>query len=114
MLPFQGHIIAGTTDSACDVIDRPVAHAEEVKFILDAISDFLCIKVKIMKKKSTVCLHFCETESVIYLERCLTPSGRPSSQQTAAYPVCLIRLQEHCTLLLPCSCRPNESVAGTA
>eukprot|EP00878_Enallax_costatus_P012574 GHUV01013132.1.p1 GENE.GHUV01013132.1~~GHUV01013132.1.p1 ORF type:complete len:476 (+),score=131.45 GHUV01013132.1:351-1778(+) len=46
MLPFQGHIIAGTTDSACDVIDRPVAHAEEVKFILDAISDFLCIKVR--------------------------------------------------------------------
>lgn len=46
MLPFQGHIIAGTTDTACDVIDQPVAHAEEVKFILDAIADFLNIKVR--------------------------------------------------------------------
>lgn len=45
MLPFQGHIIAGTTDSACDVVDRPRAKADEVKFILDAITDFLSIKV---------------------------------------------------------------------
>eukprot|EP00879_Flechtneria_rotunda_P011430 GHRR01011940.1.p1 GENE.GHRR01011940.1~~GHRR01011940.1.p1 ORF type:complete len:569 (+),score=148.55 GHRR01011940.1:94-1800(+) len=46
MLPFQGHIVAGTTDHGCDVTDRPTATADEVKFILDAISDFLSIRVR--------------------------------------------------------------------
>lgn len=45
MLPFQGHIIAGTTDAPCGVISRPTASADEVRFILEAISDFLAIKV---------------------------------------------------------------------
>lgn len=45
MLPFQGAVIAGTTDAPCPLTDRPRAHAEEVEFILAAISDFLNIKV---------------------------------------------------------------------
>jgi glycerol-3-phosphate dehydrogenase len=45
MLPFQGAVIAGTTDAPCALTDRPRAHAEEVEFILSAISDFLNIKV---------------------------------------------------------------------
>lgn len=45
MLPFQGAVIAGTTDEPCPLTDRPRAHAEEVAFILSAISDFLNIKV---------------------------------------------------------------------
>lgn len=46
MLPFQGSIIAGTTDAPCPVTARPQASADEVAFILDAISDFLQIKVR--------------------------------------------------------------------
>jgi glycerol-3-phosphate dehydrogenase len=45
MLPFQGSIIAGTTDAPCPVTPRPQATGDEVAFILDAISDFLQIKV---------------------------------------------------------------------
>jgi glycerol-3-phosphate dehydrogenase len=48
MLPFQGSIIAGTTDAPCQVTARPQATADEVAFILDAISDFLQIKVRRM------------------------------------------------------------------
>jgi hypothetical protein len=46
MLPWLNHVIAGTTDSPCPVTDRPQATAEEVSFILAAISDFLSIKVR--------------------------------------------------------------------
>eukprot|EP00775_Hariotina_reticulata_P006063 gene6063-6301_t len=42
----KDHVIAGTTDSPCPVTDRPQATAEEVSFILAAISDFLSIKVR--------------------------------------------------------------------
>ena len=45
MLPFQGAVIAGTTDAPCPLTDRPRAQADEVAFILAAISDFLNIKV---------------------------------------------------------------------
>lgn len=46
MLPWLGHTIAGTTDAQCDVTMRPQAHEEEVQFILDAISDYLTVKVR--------------------------------------------------------------------
>lgn len=46
MLPFQGAVIAGTTDAPCPLTDRPRAHAEDVAFILAAIEDFLNIKVQ--------------------------------------------------------------------
>jgi glycerol-3-phosphate dehydrogenase len=50
MLPFQGAVIAGTTDAPCPLTDRPRAHAEEVEFILAAISDFLNIKVRVLSQ----------------------------------------------------------------
>jgi glycerol-3-phosphate dehydrogenase len=53
MLPFQGAVIAGTTDEPCPLTDRPRAHAEEVAFILDAISDFLNIKVCVRVETGT-------------------------------------------------------------
>mmetsp|Transcript_35504 Transcript_35504/g.78763 ORF Transcript_35504/g.78763 Transcript_35504/m.78763 type:complete len:641 (+) Transcript_35504:292-2214(+) len=46
MLPWQGKIIAGTTDEKCEVLQRPRATEEEVTFILDALSDYLNIKVR--------------------------------------------------------------------
>lgn len=46
MLPWLGETIAGTTDSNTDISDLPVPHAEEVAFILDALSDYLRIDVR--------------------------------------------------------------------
>ncbi|KFM25847.1 Glycerol-3-phosphate dehydrogenase SDP6, mitochondrial [Auxenochlorella protothecoides] len=46
MLPWLGHTIAGTTDADCAVTMRPQAREEEVQFILDAIADYLTVKVR--------------------------------------------------------------------
>jgi glycerol-3-phosphate dehydrogenase len=46
MLPWMGKVIAGTTDVDSEATARPRASEEEVTFILDAISDFLKIKVQ--------------------------------------------------------------------
>ncbi|KAH9533466.1 hypothetical protein CY35_18G054000 [Sphagnum magellanicum] len=45
MLPWLGRTVAGSTDSATTLTMRPEAHEEEIKFILDAISDYLVVKV---------------------------------------------------------------------
>jgi hypothetical protein len=45
MLPFQDHVIAGTTDTSCEVTPRPAATQQDVTFILDALSGFLGIQV---------------------------------------------------------------------
>lgn len=45
MLPFLDTVIAGTTDTACPVTDRPVAQPDEVTFILEALGDHLGIQV---------------------------------------------------------------------
>jgi glycerol-3-phosphate dehydrogenase len=49
MLPWMGATIAGTTDSGCAVTMRPKATKEEVAFILDAISDYLTVKVRVLQ-----------------------------------------------------------------
>lgn len=46
MLPWLGATIAGTTDSKTEITKLPRAHADEVQFILDALSDYLRIDVR--------------------------------------------------------------------
>jgi len=45
MLPFQGAVIAGTTDAPCPVTTRPRASDAEVAFILSTLSDYLGVRV---------------------------------------------------------------------
>lgn len=46
MLPWLGRTVAGTTDSAAALSMRPEPNEEEIQFILDAISDYLTVKVR--------------------------------------------------------------------
>jgi glycerol-3-phosphate dehydrogenase len=46
MLPWQGAVIAGTTDAPCPVTARPSATASEVDFILSSLSDYLDVRVR--------------------------------------------------------------------
>ncbi|CAM6098082.1 unnamed protein product [Calypogeia fissa] len=46
MLPWMGRTVAGTTDSVTPISHLPEPHEDEIQFILDAISDYLCIKVR--------------------------------------------------------------------
>lgn len=45
MLPWLGRTVAGTTDSNTSITMLPEPHEDEIEFILDAISDYLNIKV---------------------------------------------------------------------
>ncbi|KAI9124416.1 hypothetical protein K1719_004338 [Acacia pycnantha] len=46
MLPWLGRTLAGTTDSNTPIISLPEPHEDEIQFILDAISDYLNVKVR--------------------------------------------------------------------
>ncbi|XP_027366242.1 glycerol-3-phosphate dehydrogenase SDP6, mitochondrial isoform X2 [Abrus precatorius] len=46
MLPWLGRTVAGTTDSSTNITYRPEPHEDEIQFILDAISDYLNVKVR--------------------------------------------------------------------
>ncbi|KAA8539267.1 hypothetical protein F0562_025959 [Nyssa sinensis] len=46
MLPWLGRTVAGTTDSNTPITLLPEPHEDEIEFILDAISDYLNIKVR--------------------------------------------------------------------
>lgn len=46
MLPWMGRTIAGTTDSSTSITYLPEPHEDEIQFILDAISDYLNVKVR--------------------------------------------------------------------
>ncbi|OAY38887.1 glycerol-3-phosphate dehydrogenase SDP6, mitochondrial [Manihot esculenta] len=46
MLPWLGRTVAGTTDSNTDIAVLPEPHEDEIQFILDAISDYLSVKVR--------------------------------------------------------------------
>ncbi|KAK4489656.1 hypothetical protein RD792_005468 [Penstemon davidsonii] len=46
MLPWLGRTVAGTTDSNTSITMLPEPHEDEIGFILDAISDYLNIKVR--------------------------------------------------------------------
>ncbi|CAA0814441.1 Glycerol-3-phosphate dehydrogenase SDP6-mitochondrial [Striga hermonthica] len=48
MLPWLGRTVAGTTDSNTSITMLPEPHEDEIEFILDAISDYLNIKVRRM------------------------------------------------------------------
>lgn len=45
MLPWLGRTVAGTTDSSTEITPLPEPHEDEIQFILDAISDYLNVKV---------------------------------------------------------------------
>lgn len=45
MLPWLGRTVAGTTDSNTIITMLPEPHEDEIEFILDAISDYLNVKV---------------------------------------------------------------------
>ncbi|XP_044509283.1 glycerol-3-phosphate dehydrogenase SDP6, mitochondrial-like isoform X2 [Mangifera indica] len=46
MLPWLGRTVAGTTDSNAGITFLPEPHEDEIQFILDAISDYLNVKVR--------------------------------------------------------------------
>lgn len=46
MLPWLGRTVAGTTDSNTSITMRPEPHENEIQFILDAICDYLNVKVR--------------------------------------------------------------------
>lgn len=46
MLPWLGRTVAGTTDSNTTITLLPEPHEDEIQFILDAISDYLNVKVR--------------------------------------------------------------------
>ncbi|KAJ8766056.1 hypothetical protein K2173_020572 [Erythroxylum novogranatense] len=46
MLPWLGRTVAGTTDSNTTLTLLPEPHEDEIQFILDAISDYLSVKVR--------------------------------------------------------------------
>ncbi|EPS70756.1 hypothetical protein M569_04004, partial [Genlisea aurea] len=46
MLPWLGRTVAGTTDSNTEITMLPEPHEDEIEFILDAISDYLNVKVR--------------------------------------------------------------------
>ncbi|KAK6933414.1 Alpha-glycerophosphate oxidase, C-terminal [Dillenia turbinata] len=46
MLPWLGRTVAGTTDSSTNITMLPEPHEDEIEFILDAISDYLNVKVR--------------------------------------------------------------------
>eukprot|EP00200_Dunaliella_tertiolecta_P010687 CAMPEP_0202381224 /NCGR_PEP_ID=MMETSP1127-20130417/34157_1 /ASSEMBLY_ACC=CAM_ASM_000462 /TAXON_ID=3047 /ORGANISM="Dunaliella tertiolecta, Strain CCMP1320" /LENGTH=669 /DNA_ID=CAMNT_0048980117 /DNA_START=127 /DNA_END=2137 /DNA_ORIENTATION=- len=45
MLPFQHHIIAGTTDTPIQITSRPRSTQAEIDFILNTLSDYLDVRV---------------------------------------------------------------------
>ncbi|KAL3732021.1 hypothetical protein ACJRO7_028807 [Eucalyptus globulus] len=46
MLPWLGRTVAGTTDSNTPITMLPEPHEDEIQFILDAICDYLNVKVR--------------------------------------------------------------------
>ncbi|KAE9619340.1 hypothetical protein Lal_00047041 [Lupinus albus] len=46
MLPWLGRTVAGTTDSSTNITYLPEPNEDEIKFILDAISGYLNVKVR--------------------------------------------------------------------
>ena len=46
LLPWLGHTIAGTTDSASEITMDPQPSEQEIKFILDAVKDYLTVDVR--------------------------------------------------------------------
>jgi len=48
-LPWEGYTVAGTTDTACEPMDRPEATEKEIKFILDEIRNYLDCHIKVRR-----------------------------------------------------------------
>lgn len=54
MLPWLGRTVAGTTDSNTTITLLPEPHEDEIQFILDAISDYLNVKVSSCKLRTVL------------------------------------------------------------
>ncbi|KAJ4841260.1 hypothetical protein Tsubulata_044457 [Turnera subulata] len=52
MLPWLGRTVAGTTDSNTVITQLPEPHKEEIQFILDAISDYLTLKLQFPQQRT--------------------------------------------------------------
>lgn len=48
-LPWQGNTIAGTTDSACDIVKNPVAGEEEIDWILSEVGNYLQPEINVRR-----------------------------------------------------------------
>mmetsp|Transcript_2551 Transcript_2551/g.6840 ORF Transcript_2551/g.6840 Transcript_2551/m.6840 type:complete len:688 (+) Transcript_2551:71-2134(+) len=46
LLPWEGHTIAGTTDSESEITFNPRPSEKDIRFILEAIEDYLSVKVR--------------------------------------------------------------------
>ncbi|ETN43411.1 uncharacterized protein HMPREF1541_02570 [Cyphellophora europaea CBS 101466] len=49
LLPWEGNIVAGTTDSACTVSDSPTAKEQDINFILKEVSKYLSPAVNLQR-----------------------------------------------------------------
>jgi hypothetical protein len=49
MLPWQGETIAGTTDAPAAATATPQPSEADIAFILDAISDYLTVKARLLR-----------------------------------------------------------------
>nr|CAG8518781.1 12892_t:CDS:2 [Entrophospora candida] len=49
LLPWQGNVIAGTTDSPADVTFEPLAKEEEIQWILEEIKRYLSADIKVRR-----------------------------------------------------------------
>jgi glycerol-3-phosphate dehydrogenase len=48
-LPWQGHTMAGTTDTPCDVTHNPIPAEEDVNFIINEVKNYLCSDVQVRR-----------------------------------------------------------------
>jgi len=48
-LPWQGNVIAGTTDTPCSVTQNPVAKEEDIKWIMDEIRNYLTPDINLQR-----------------------------------------------------------------
>ncbi|CAA2986037.1 glycerol-3-phosphate dehydrogenase SDP6, mitochondrial isoform X1 [Olea europaea subsp. europaea] len=61
MLPWLGRTVAGTTDSNTKITMLPEPHEDEIDFILDAISDYLNVKVLIHESSAAITCLSCRS-----------------------------------------------------
>lgn len=48
-LPWQKHTMAGTTDTPCQITDRPSPHEDDVTFIINEIKNYLNSDVQVRR-----------------------------------------------------------------
>lgn len=46
LIPWQGKVVAGTTDTPCEITNSPKPSEAEIQFILESISDYVSVDVR--------------------------------------------------------------------